>query len=80
MGRHELGDIVGGHFTIIRLLGEGGFGETYLAKNRRRLDTLCVLKWLKATYHSREELEHARSSLKIVIRCLVEVQFTAIKH
>ncbi|MGB3535140.1 MAG: serine/threonine-protein kinase [Microcoleaceae cyanobacterium] len=32
------------HYLIIRQLGHGGFGRTYLAKDQYRFDELCVLK------------------------------------
>lgn len=38
------GQILRNHYLIIRELGHGGFGRTYLAKDRNRFDELCVLK------------------------------------
>ena len=32
------------HYLIVRQLGQGGFGRTYLAKDQYRFDELCVLK------------------------------------
>ncbi|WRH67542.1 MAG: serine/threonine-protein kinase [Planktothrix sp. GU0601_MAG3] len=32
------------HYAIVRELGHGGFGRTYLAKDQHRFDELCVLK------------------------------------
>ena len=34
------------HYEVITLLGQGGFGRTYLAKDRDKLDQLCVVKQL----------------------------------
>ncbi|HBK23726.1 MAG TPA: serine/threonine protein kinase [Planktothrix sp. UBA10369] len=38
------GIILRNHYTIVRELGHGGFGRTYLAKDQHRFDELCVLK------------------------------------
>lgn len=38
------GQILRHHYLIIRELGHGGFGRTYLAKDQNRFDELCVLK------------------------------------
>ncbi|MGC9525456.1 MAG: protein kinase domain-containing protein [Limnospira sp.] len=38
------GQILRNHYLIVRELGHGGFGRTYLAKDRNRFDELCVLK------------------------------------
>ncbi|MGB3403050.1 MAG: serine/threonine-protein kinase [Microcoleaceae cyanobacterium] len=38
------GFLLRNHYLIIRQLGHGGFGRTYLAKDQYRFDELCVLK------------------------------------
>ncbi|MBW4617660.1 MAG: ABC transporter substrate-binding protein [Desmonostoc vinosum HA7617-LM4] len=38
--------ILGGRYQIICLLGKGGFGETYLAKDRHCQEQICVVKKL----------------------------------
>ena len=38
------GLILRNHYTIVRELGQGGFGRTYLAKDQHRFDEFCVLK------------------------------------
>jgi serine/threonine-protein kinase len=39
------------HYFIIRQLGHGGFGRTYLAKDQYRFDELCVLKEFAPQVH-----------------------------
>jgi serine/threonine-protein kinase len=39
------------HYLIIRQLGHGGFGRTYLAKDQYRFDELCVLKEFAPQVH-----------------------------
>jgi serine/threonine protein kinase len=42
------GQTIGGHYCIIKLLGKGGFGETYLAQDEHLPDKpQCVVKRLK---------------------------------
>ncbi len=43
----EPGTILGGYYKIIRLLGIGGFGETYEAEDLKRFNCLCVVKRLR---------------------------------
>lgn len=38
------GTVLQNRYRIIRLLGQGGFGRTYLAENQRRFNELCALK------------------------------------
>ncbi len=42
--------LIGGRYQILRQLGAGGFAKTYLAEDRHRLQSLCVIKQL--TYAS----------------------------
>jgi serine/threonine-protein kinase len=40
----SIGIVLQNRYRIIRLLGQGGFGRTYLAENQRRFNELCALK------------------------------------
>ncbi|MEA5532767.1 bifunctional serine/threonine-protein kinase/ABC transporter substrate-binding protein [Crocosphaera sp. XPORK-15E] len=62
--RHHPHDIIGEHYEIILLLGEGGFGETYLATNQRRLNERCVVKYLKPYNHNSLDLEAVEAILQ----------------
>ncbi|NJL78474.1 MAG: serine/threonine protein kinase, partial [Richelia sp. SM2_1_7] len=33
-------------YKIIKILGQGGFGRTYLAEDQRRFNELCAIKEL----------------------------------
>ncbi|MFE4108257.1 protein kinase domain-containing protein [Almyronema epifaneia] len=43
-GHLAAGDKVAGRYTIQRLLGQGGFGRSYLAEDTQRFGELCVVK------------------------------------
>lgn len=38
------GTVLQNRYHIIRVLGQGGFGRTYLAENQRRFNEICALK------------------------------------
>jgi serine/threonine-protein kinase len=40
----SIGTVLQNRYRITRLLGQGGFGRTYLAENQRRFNELCALK------------------------------------
>ncbi|MGA9382127.1 MAG: CHASE2 domain-containing protein, partial [Phormidium sp.] len=53
--------IIGGRYEIIKILGAGGFGETYIAQdNQRPGKPLCVVKQLKPDIHNPKHLDLAR--------------------
>jgi serine/threonine-protein kinase len=43
-----VGTILQNRYHIIHIIGQGGFGRTYLAEDQRRFNELCVLKQLIA--------------------------------
>ncbi|MEB3218812.1 MAG: serine/threonine-protein kinase [Nostocales cyanobacterium 94392] len=43
-GSNHMGRVFKNRYTIQRQLGEGGFGKTYLAEDKDRLDAPCVIK------------------------------------
>jgi serine/threonine protein kinase len=52
---------IGGRYEIIKILGAGGFGETYIAQDTQRPgNPLCVVKQLKPDIHNPKHLELAR--------------------
>ncbi|MHC5827428.1 MAG: serine/threonine protein kinase, partial [Nostoc sp.] len=46
-----VGTVLQNRYRIIQILGQGGFGRTYLAEDQRRFNELCAIKELisKAT-------------------------------
>lgn len=42
-----LGQVLDGRYKIIRVLGAGGFGQTYIAEDTKLYNSLCVVKQLK---------------------------------
>ena len=58
------GDVIRGHYQIIRELGKGGFGVTYLVKDVDKLDdaTPIVLKQIKIPKHNGEGEGEAREN------------------
>jgi WD40 repeat protein/tRNA A-37 threonylcarbamoyl transferase component Bud32 len=56
-----LGKTLRGCYQIVKHLGGGGFGQTYLAENRQLPDNpLCVVKQLKPKSNNPETLQTAR--------------------
>lgn len=50
---------VGGRYTIKRMLGQGGFGFSYLAEDTQRFGELCVLKELRPLQQQGKFLQKA---------------------
>ena len=48
-------------YLIKHLLGQGGFGRTYLALDRERFDEPCVLKEFTVSYQDESLVAKAKS-------------------
>jgi len=51
--------LLGGRYRILRQLGQGGFGRTYLAEDTNRFQEYCVLKEFDPQVHGSEALSKA---------------------
>ncbi|WP_298911992.1 serine/threonine-protein kinase [uncultured Nostoc sp.] len=45
----KVGTVLQNRYRIIQILGQGGFGRTYLAEDQRRFNELCAIKELIST-------------------------------
>lgn len=55
-----LGSPLGDRYEVIRELGRGGFGQTYLAKDLHRYNELCVLKEFLPQVEDKATLDKAK--------------------
>jgi WD40 repeat protein/tRNA A-37 threonylcarbamoyl transferase component Bud32 len=66
-----IGKILGDRFQIIKHLGGGGFGQTYLAEDLKRSSNLpCVVKQLKPKSCNPETLQTARALFQREVEAL----------
>ncbi len=64
---------LGDRYTIVRELGRGGFGQTYLAKDRHRQDELCVVKEFVPQVEGPELLAKAKELFEREAKTLYEL-------
>ncbi|WP_448268276.1 protein kinase domain-containing protein [Nostoc sp. DSM 114159] len=55
-----VGTVLQNRYRIIQILGQGGFGRTYLAEDQRRFNELCAIKELNSTARSALDWERAQ--------------------
>ncbi|MBG1243532.1 serine/threonine-protein kinase [Nostoc sp. NZL] len=55
-----VGTVLQNRYRIIQILGQGGFGRTYLAEDQRRFNELCAIKELISTATEALALEKAQ--------------------
>ncbi|MEH2096295.1 serine/threonine protein kinase [Nostoc sp. 'Peltigera membranacea cyanobiont' 213] len=56
----KVGTVLQNRYRIIQILGQGGFGRTYLAEDQRRFNELCAIKELISTATEALALEKAQ--------------------
>lgn len=56
----QLGVVLGDRYRIVRELGQGGFGRTYLAQDLNRFQEECVLKEFAPQVEGEESLQKAQ--------------------
>ncbi|HIK07161.1 MAG TPA: serine/threonine protein kinase [Trichormus sp. M33_DOE_039] len=65
----SIGTVLQNRYRIIQILGQGGFGRTYLAEDQRRFNELCAIKELipsgtgTAAWEKAQELFHREASI-----------------
>lgn len=55
-----VGQVVDKRYQIIRQLGQGGFGRTYLAQDQQKANQVCVLKEFAPQVQEKQDLEKAK--------------------
>jgi serine/threonine protein kinase len=69
---------INNRYTIEKILGQGGFGRTYLAQDRYRFDEPCVLKEILFTGNSEAELAKSRRLFEREAKILHQIQHSQI--
>ncbi|MEH2245562.1 protein kinase domain-containing protein [Nostoc sp.] len=65
----KVGTVLQNRYRIIQILGQGGFGRTYLAEDQRRFNELCAIKELISTatgalaWEKAQELFHREAAI-----------------
>lgn len=68
------GQIVDKRYRVVRQLGEGGFGRTYLAEDINRFSDRCVLKEFAPQVKGASELQKAKELFEREARTLYNLQ------
>ncbi len=69
-----VGQIVDNRYQIIRQLGQGGFGRTYLAEDRKKSDQTCVLKEFAPQVQEQQDLQKAKELFEREANVLKKLQ------
>ncbi|MEA5449314.1 protein kinase [Leptolyngbya sp. CCNP1308] len=73
-GRHVApGDRIGGRYVVQRVLGQGGFGRSYLVEDAQRFGEACVLKEFFPTKKSGSNLQKALDLFKREAKTLYQL-------
>ena len=65
--------LVGGRYKIQRILGQGGFGRSYLVSDNQRFGELCVLKEFVPTNKSNHVVQKALALFKREAKTLYQI-------
>ncbi|MEH2373898.1 protein kinase domain-containing protein [Nostoc sp.] len=69
-----VGTVLQNRYRIIQILGQGGFGRTYLAEDQRRFNELCAIKELISTATSVLAWERAQELFHREAAILYQIQ------
>jgi serine/threonine-protein kinase len=70
----SLGALVRHRYLIQQVLGQGGFGRTYLALDQERFNEQCVLKELFVPYQDKAQIEKSRTLFQREANILHQIQ------
>lgn len=73
-GEETIERIVGDRYRILRDIGHGGFGKTYLAEDINRFNERCVLKELAPIAENQDSLEKAKELFSREAEVLYKLQ------
>jgi len=76
----QSGQILGGRYRIVRQLGQGGFGRTYLAEDLNRFNEACVLKEFAPQVQGTYALQKAEELFEREAGVLYKLQHPQIPH
>lgn len=68
------GTLVDNRYRIQRVLGQGGFGRTYLVSDRRRFDEFCVLKEFVPNTTAQYLIQRARELFQREAKILYDLE------
>jgi serine/threonine protein kinase len=68
-----LGTMLQKRYRVTKILGQGGFGRTYLAQDTACFDELCVLKEFTPNERGRDSLRKARELFQREAKALYEI-------
>ncbi|MEH1766628.1 MAG: serine/threonine-protein kinase [Nostoc sp.] len=69
-----VGQVVDNRYQIIRQLGQGGFGRTYLAEDRKKSHQTCVLKEFAPQVQEQQDLQKAKELFEREANVLKKLQ------
>ncbi|WP_083890010.1 bifunctional serine/threonine-protein kinase/formylglycine-generating enzyme family protein [Crinalium epipsammum] len=72
-GSSQLSELFRHRYRVIKVLGEGGFGKTYLTEDADRLDSPCVIKQFAPQVTGTAELQKSTELFKHEARQLYEL-------
>lgn len=69
-----VGQVVDNRYKIIRQLGQGGFGRTYLAEDSKKFNQTCVLKEFAPQVQQQQDLQKAKELFEREANVLKKLQ------
>lgn len=69
-----VGQVVDNRYRIIRQLGQGGFGRTYVAEDRNQSHQICVLKEFAPQVQQQQDLQKAKELFEREANVLKKLQ------